>query len=114
MGGLQPFSGVRTVVLVNRRISGKALTTVEYLTGVLVGQFPVSVVAQSADGLIGLVKPDGAAPVTVGRAFGIVGGSRRKRNIGGEFGNSQKVVEIDSLNWFPFILWAEANVIASL
>ena len=72
MRSLQPLTGMRTVVLVNRRISGKALTAVEYLTGVLVGQIPVSVVAQSADGLVGLVKPDGAAPVTVGRAFGIV------------------------------------------
>lgn len=55
MRSLQPLAGMRTVVLVNRRISGKALTAVEYLTGVLVGQIPVSVVAQSADGLIGLV-----------------------------------------------------------
>ena len=86
MGGLQPLSGVRPVVLMDGSVSGKAVAAVEYLTGVLIGQIAVPVVAQPADGLIGLVEPDGTAPVAVRGALGVVRGGGGERYVSGEFG----------------------------
>ena len=73
MGSFQAFAGMGSVVLVDGSTLFQPTQAVEDLQRIFICQPVVAVVAQSADGKVGLVQPDGATPVAVRIVFGIVG-----------------------------------------
>ena len=75
MGSFQAFAGMGSVVLVDGSTLFQPTQAVEDLQRIFICQPVVAVVAQSADGKVGLVQPDGATPVAARIVFGIVGGN---------------------------------------
>lgn len=84
MGSFQAFAGMGSVVLVDGSTLFQPTQAVEDLQRIFICQPVVAVVAQSADGKVGLVQPDGATSVAVRIVFGIVGGNGREGDIRGE------------------------------
>ena len=75
---------MRTVVLVDGRSFFQSVQTVEYLQGIFIGQFMITIVAESANGKVSLVQPDGATPVAARDLLGIVCGDGGEGDIRGE------------------------------
>jgi len=73
VGCFELLAGEGVVVFVDGAAFPEFVQSVEDLSGVLVGFLGFSIFADAADGKIGLVQPDGAAPVAVGGKFGFVG-----------------------------------------
>ena len=63
MGSFQAFAGMGSVVLVDGSTLFQPTQAVEDLQRIFICQLVVAVVAQSTDGKVGLVQPDGATPV---------------------------------------------------
>ena len=84
MGSFQAFAGMGSVVLVDGSTLFQPAQAVEDLQRIFICQLVVAVVAQSADGKVGLVQPDGATPVAARIVFGIVGGNGREGDLRGE------------------------------